>query len=106
HYTTGQRLGKQPRRSFAVQNSSRTCKQGPMLADLIQSEIQELIEQRKFAELKEVLAEWHPADLAEAIVEFPIEQQVVIFRMLPQALAADVFEYLDVDAQASLLKAL
>jgi magnesium transporter len=77
-----------------------------MFADLIQSEIQELIEQRKFAELKEVLAEWHPADIAEAIVNFPIEQQVVIFRILPQPVAADVFEYLDVDSQKSLLKAL
>src|SRR5436309_7780961 len=77
-----------------------------MLADLIKSEIQELIEQRKFAELKEVLAEWHPADLAEGIVDFPIEQQVVIFRILPQPVAADVFEYLDVDAQTALLKAL
>src|SRR2546428_6967631 len=77
-----------------------------MFADLIKSEIQELIEQRKFAELKEVLAEWHPADMAEGIVGFPIEQQVVIFRILPQAVAADVFEYLDVDAQTSLLRAL
>jgi magnesium transporter len=77
-----------------------------MFADLIQSEIQELIEQRKFAELKEVLAEWHPADIAEAIVNFPIEQQVVIFRILPQTVAADVFEYLDVEAQTGLLKAL
>src|SRR5437867_4352413 len=77
-----------------------------MIADLIQSEIQELIEQRKFAELKEVLAEWHPADLAEAIVAFPMEQQVVIFRLLPHALAADVFEYLHVDAQQKLLRAL
>jgi magnesium transporter len=77
-----------------------------MFADLIQGEIQELIEQRKFAELKEVLAEWHPADIAEAIVNFPIEQQVVIFRILPQAVAADVFEYLDVEAQSALLKAL
>ena len=77
-----------------------------MFADLIQSEIQELIEQRKFAELKEVLAEWHPADLAEAIINFPIEQQVVIFRILPQTVAADVFEYLDVEAQKCLLKAL
>src|SRR2546425_1429426 len=77
-----------------------------MFADLIQSEIQELIEQRKFAELKEVLAEWHPADLGEAIVDFPIEQQVVIFRILPQTVAADVFEYLGVDAQTELLHAL
>src|SRR5438093_1095967 len=77
-----------------------------MFSDLIKSEIQELIEQHKFAELKEVLAEWHPADLAEAIVDFPIEQQVVIFRILPQPVAADVFEYLDVEAQKCLLKAL
>lgn len=77
-----------------------------MIADLIESEIQELIEQRKFAELKEVLAEWHPADLAEAIVAFSNEHQVLIFRLLPQAVAADVFEYLDVDAQKCLLHAL
>jgi magnesium transporter len=77
-----------------------------MIADLIQSEIQELIEQRQFAQLKEALAEWHPADLAEAMVGFSIEQQVLIFRILPQALAADVFEYLDVGAQEQLLHAL
>jgi magnesium transporter len=77
-----------------------------MIADLIQSEIQELIEQRKFAELKEVLAEWHPADLAEAIVGFSNEHQVLIFRLLPQRLAADVFEYLNVEAQERLLHAL
>lgn len=35
-----------------------------------------------------------------------VEQQVVIFRLLPNALAADVFEYLDLDAQKKLLKAL
>jgi magnesium transporter len=77
-----------------------------MIAGLIQTEVEELIQQRKFAELKEVLAEWHPADLAEAIVGFPIAEQVVIFRILPQPLAADVFEYFDVDAQKKLLKAL
>ncbi|MCG3148055.1 MAG: Magnesium transporter MgtE [Verrucomicrobiae bacterium] len=77
-----------------------------MIADVIQSEIQELIEQRKLAELKGVLAEWHPADLAEAIVGFPIEQQGVIFRILPQPVAADVFEYLDRATQKQLLKAL
>jgi len=77
-----------------------------MIADLIESEIQELIEQRKFAELKQVLAEWHPADLAEALVEFPGDQQVLVFRLLSQALAADVFEYLNLEAQERLLHAL
>lgn len=77
-----------------------------MLGGLIQSEVQELIEQRKFAELKEVLAEWHPADLAECIIDLPTDQQAVIFRILPRPLAADVFEYLDIEAQKNLLHAL
>lgn len=77
-----------------------------MFADLIQSEILELIENRQFAELKEVLAEWHPADIAEAMAGVPLEQQVVIFRILPQTVAADVFEYLNLEAQEALLHAL
>src|SRR5947208_449772 len=32
------------------------------------------------------------------------DDRVIIFRVLPAALAADVFEYLDVDAQQSLLR--
>src|SRR5205809_6702564 len=34
----------------------------------------------------------------------PEDDRVIIFRVLPAALAADVFEYLDVDAQQSLLR--
>src|SRR5205809_7882326 len=33
----------------------------------------------------------------------PEDDRVIIFRVLPATLAADVFEYLDVDAQQSLL---
>lgn len=76
-----------------------------MLGQLIQPEIEELIEQRKFAELKAVLREWHPADVGELIADLPIEQQVVVFRILPQSLAADAFEYLDVELQKELLRA-
>src|ERR1041385_2235010 len=36
----------------------------------------------------------------------PEDEQVIIFRVLPAALAADVFEYLDVDAQQQLLHAM
>lgn len=77
-----------------------------VIASVIQQEVEELIQQRKFAELKSVFAEWHPADVADAISGFPIEQQVLIFRILPQSQAADVFEYLDADTQEKLLKAL
>src|SRR5438874_7953881 len=36
----------------------------------------------------------------------PEDEQVIIFRVLPHALAADVFEYLDLDAQQKLLRAM
>src|ERR671935_1020300 len=36
----------------------------------------------------------------------PEDEQVIIFRVLPHALAADVFEYLDFDAQQNLLRAM
>ena len=39
------------------------------------------------------------ADVAEVILDPAGRRRVIIFRVLPAALAADVFEYLDVDAQ-------
>ncbi len=60
-------------------------------------------EARDFAGLRELFSEWPPADVAEVIVDMPEDDRVIIFRVLPAALAADVFEYLDVDAQQSLL---
>src|SRR5207245_223116 len=50
--------------------------------------------------------EWPPADLAEVILDMDDDDQVIVFRVLPAALAADVFEYLDVEAQQQLLRAM
>ena len=65
-----------------------------------------MIEARDFAALREVFREWAPADVAEVILDLPEDEQVIIFRVLPHALAADVFEYLDFEAQEQLLRAM
>src|SRR5712672_4354393 len=65
-----------------------------------------MIEARNFAALREVFREWPPADVAEVILDVPEDEQVIIFRVLPNALAADVFEYLDLDSQQKLLRAM
>src|SRR4026207_627809 len=65
-----------------------------------------MIEARDFAALREVFREWAPADVAEVILDLPEDEQVIIFRVLPHDLAADVFEYLDLDAQQTLLRAM
>ena len=65
-----------------------------------------MIEARDFTALREVFREWAPADVAEVILDLPENEQVIIFRILPHALAADVFEYLDFEAQEQLLRAM
>jgi len=69
-------------------------------------EIKGLIDARDFGGLRELFSEWPPADLAEVIVDMDENDRVIIFRVLPSAVAADVFEYLDVDAQQELLHAM
>src|ERR1051325_2919033 len=77
-----------------------------MVGKILQPEIRSLIDARDFGALRELFREWPPADVAEVILDMPENEQVIIFRLLPTALAADVFEYLDVDAQQQLLRAM
>src|SRR5438105_4450603 len=77
-----------------------------MVGKILIPEIQGLIRARDFTGLRELFANWPPADVAEVILDMPEDDQVIIFRVLPAALAADVFEYLDIDAQQQLLRAM
>src|SRR5438874_6469146 len=77
-----------------------------MVGKILQPEIRSLIDARDFGALRELFREWPPADVAEVILDLPEDEQVIIFRLLPTALAADVFEYLDVEAQQQLLRAM
>ena len=65
-----------------------------------------MIEARDFVALREVFREWAPADLAEVILDLPEDEQVIIFRVLPHDLAADVFEYIGIEEQQKLLRAM
>lgn len=75
-----------------------------MVGKILIPEIRSLIEARNFAGLREIFRDWPRADVAEVILDLPQNDRVIIFRVLPAALAADVFEYLDVEAQQELLR--
>ena len=75
-----------------------------MVGRILIPEIKSLIDARNFGALRELFQEWEPADVAEVILDLPEDEQVIIFRILPHALAADVFEYIEVDAQQQLLR--
>ncbi len=65
-----------------------------------------IIEARDFSALRARLDSWSPADLASLLLRLPVEDQVIVFRILPRRTAATVFEYLSTQAQESLLKAM
>ena len=70
-----------------------------------------LIEEKKYAQLKQVWEEFHPQDIAEILVELydrgDISKEVltIVFRLLPKETAADVFIEMDSNTQETLIKA-
>jgi magnesium transporter len=69
-------------------------------------EIQEMVDNRDFKGLRETMIEFAPADAADLLSNLKPEDRAVVFRLLPAALAADIFEYMDHDAQEELLHGL
>jgi magnesium transporter len=82
------------------------CAEIFMVGKLLAPEIKALIDARDFNGLRELFKEWPPADVADVILDLPEDEQVIIFRVLPTALAADVFEYIGIEEQQNLLHAM
>ena len=68
-------------------------------------EIIDSIENKKFTQLKPILSELEPVDIAEIINEVDDDKVAIIFRLLPKSLASDVFVEMDSDVQEVLIKA-
>jgi len=77
-----------------------------MIGNLLQPELMELIRQRNFNQLREILSEFSPPDIAEILADLSADDKAVLLRILPQELASDVFEYLSVEDQEKLIHAL
>jgi magnesium transporter len=77
-----------------------------VVGKLLAPEIKSMIDARNFGALRELFSDWPPADVADVIFDLPEDEQVIIFRVLPAALAADVFEYIGIEEQQNLLKAM
>ena len=68
--------------------------------------ILELLEQRKFKELKEELESMHPVDIVEMLEDFDQKQQMLVFRLLAKEEAAEVFTDMNSDMREDLINAL
>lgn len=66
-------------------------------------EVLQLIEEKRFPYLRELLSEFPAADIAELFLEIPDDKDPLLFRILPKEFAAEVFVDMDTDAQTRLL---
>ncbi len=71
----------------------------------LKEQIFELINNKRFVQLKEILSEMQPADIAEIFEEAKDKEIPVLFRILPKELAAEVFVEFDSDKQKLLVNA-
>jgi magnesium transporter len=69
-------------------------------------ELAAVIRQRDFARLRDMVRNRPASDLAGALTDLSLEDQVLVFRILPRKVAAATFEYLSAEDQHGLLKAM
>jgi magnesium transporter len=69
-------------------------------------ELEEMLRKRDLVALREVLKNLSPWALVLVMTELTTEDQLIVLRILPRELAADVFESLDLSVQEQLLKAM
>lgn len=77
-----------------------------MLNKLILPEISDLLVNKNFLVLKEVITDLEVADVAEIVSDLPENLQAIFFRILQTSKAADVFEYIDPDLQLRIIHSL
>ena len=69
-------------------------------------EIRKFLDLKDYSSIRMLLEEELVADVAEWMEELTKEQRIVIFRLLPKNSAADVFSYLPLEIQQTLILSL
>ena len=77
-----------------------------MELDKLKELLEELIEEKKFSETKKIFLKMNEYDIASLIQELPDDKIVQAFRLLPKAIATDVFVNMDDEVQVSLITSL
>lgn len=66
--------------------------------------IQKLLEEKKYREIRELFAEEQPQDIAAAIDGMNDKDTVLVYRLLPKEMAAEVFVEMDTEQQEALIQ--
>ncbi|MBE0430045.1 MAG: magnesium transporter [Thermoleophilia bacterium] len=72
--------------------------------EILQTRIEELIGQRRWADLRMSLSELADPEIVDLLLEIEKPDRVLVFRLLPRQRASEVFSDMDTEDQNSLLK--
>ncbi len=70
----------------------------------LEEKIEELLENKNYSELRNILVSMNGADISTLFEEMPKNKIPLLFRLLPKVLAAEVFVEMEADAQAMLIQ--
>ncbi|MGB4701762.1 MAG: magnesium transporter [Syntrophomonadaceae bacterium] len=70
------------------------------------AQIQELINQQQWSELRDLFSQYPVPDIADLLMRAQQTDRVLLFRLLPRAISSDVFSYLESEDQNEILKGL
>lgn len=73
---------------------------------MIEKKIEELLEEKKYVQVKEILSEMNEADVAEILKPYDVQMTLLLFRMLPKDLAVEVFARFTSEQQLSILNSI
>ena len=68
--------------------------------------LHQLVEEKKFRKLRGILEEMNEVDIAEFIQEVEQDKVVLVFRLLPKELGAEVFACLEIDMQEYIINSM
>ena len=72
--------------------------------DIVTKALQKMLEEKKYAALRDILLVMYPSDIAELFYDVEEEKIPLIFRLLPKELAAETFVEMEPEAQELLIR--
>ena len=72
--------------------------------EIVTKAIEKMLEEKKYAALRDILLVMYPSDIAELFGDMEEERIPLLFRLLPKELAAETFVEMEPDAQELLIR--
>ena len=72
--------------------------------EIVQKTLLTLLDEKKYATLRDILVTMNPSDIAAVFTDLEEERIPLLFRLLPKELASETFVEMDPDAQEVLIR--